>query len=47
MLENCLSIPDQEFEIERSKSITVKYYNSLGEPIEKDFTGIRSRVFQH
>ena len=46
MPEQCLSVPDP-FEVERPKSITVKYYNSEGEPIQKDFTGIRSRVFQH
>ena len=32
MPEQCLSVPDP-FEVERPKSITVKYYNSEGEPI--------------
>lgn len=45
--EGCLSIPFTFVNIERHKSIKVKYTNLDGEEVEESFDGLNARVIQH
>jgi len=45
--EGCLSFPDLWLYVERYKSVFVEYYNVDGEKIERDFSDLMARVFQH
>jgi peptide deformylase len=47
MEEGCLTFPLLTLAIGRSKEITVKYQNELGENIERVFAGISARIFLH
>ena len=47
MEEGCLSLPRQFAEIERPKSITIKYLNELNKTITTKTTDIESRILQH
>lgn len=47
-LEGCLSFPDKAFIVNRSKTITVKYYSLPdGKEIKKKFSGNQAIIFQH
>lgn len=45
--EGCLSFPDMNGEVERSKWIKVEAMNLKGKTIKKKFTGWEARIFQH
>lgn len=45
--EGCLSFPDQFYEIERAKSIKVKYRNLSGHPMLENYSGITARCILH
>jgi len=45
--EGCLSRPGITVKKGRHKRITVKYYNEAGDSIERKFTNLNARVFQH
>merc|ERR1712228_500776 len=45
--EGCLSFPDMNGEVERSKWIKVEALNLKGKKIKKKFEGFEARVFQH
>jgi peptide deformylase len=45
--EGCLSIPGIYEEVERPKSITVKYLDESFTPVEREVDGIEARIFQH
>ena len=47
MMEGCLSTPDFEQRVDRSKSITVSYMNEDGVPMETTFDGFSAIVIQH
>lgn len=45
--EGCLSFPDMNGEVERSKWIKVEAINLKGKKIKKKFKGWEARIFQH
>ena len=45
--EGCLSFPDMNGDVERSKWIKVQATNLKGKPIKKKFSGWEARIFQH
>ncbi len=45
--EWCLSLPGIEWEVERSKQITVKYTNLQGKDIIKKISGYNARIILH
>lgn len=45
--EGCLSFPDMNGEVTRSKWIKVQAMNLKGKPMKKKFTGWEARIFQH
>lgn len=45
--EGCLSFPDMNGRVERSKWIKVEATNLKGKAIKKKFTGWEARIFQH
>ena len=46
-IEGCLSFPDMNGEVTRSKWIKVHAMNLKGRPVKKKFTGWEARIFQH
>lgn len=46
-IEGCLSFPDMNGEVERSKWIKVEAVNLKGKKIKKKFKGWEARIFQH
>lgn len=46
-LEGCLSFPDMFMKVKRPSSCVVSYQNVTGETIERELTGLESRVFLH
>lgn len=46
-LEGCLSFPDLFMKVKRPASCTVQYQTITGEVIERELTGLESRVFLH
>lgn len=46
-LEGCLSFPDLFMKVKRPSGCTVSYQNVTGETIERELTGLESRVFLH
>jgi peptide deformylase len=46
-IEGCLSFPDMNGEVVRSKWIKVEAVNLSGKKIKKKFTGWEARIFQH
>jgi peptide deformylase len=46
-IEGCLSFPDMNAEVTRSKWIKVEAMNLRGKPMKKKFTGWEARIFQH
>jgi peptide deformylase len=45
--EGCLSFPDMDGDVERSKWIKVEALNLKGKKIKRKFTGWEARIFQH
>jgi peptide deformylase len=45
--EGCLSFPDMQGDVSRSKWIKVHAVNLQGRPVKKKFTGWEARIFQH
>jgi peptide deformylase len=45
--EGCLSFPDMNGIVTRSKWIKVQAMNLRGKPVKKKFTGWEARIFQH
>lgn len=45
--EGCLSFPDMNGDVQRSKWIKVEALNLKGKKIKKKFTGWEARIFQH
>ena len=45
--EGCLSVPEIQAKIKRSKNIKVRYRNLGGDTITKDFSGFESICIQH
>lgn len=45
--EGCLSIPDITGDVERPKTVTIRYQDENFETFEKTFTGVNARVIQH
>lgn len=46
-IEGCLSFPDMDGDVERSKWIKVEAMNLKGKKIKRKFTGWEARIFQH
>ena len=46
-LEGCLSFPDLFMKIKRPSSCVVQYNTASGELVERELTGLESRVFLH
>jgi peptide deformylase len=46
-LEGCLSFPDLFMRVKRPTNCVVQYYTVSGELIERELTGLESRVFLH
>jgi len=46
-LEGCLSFPELFMKVKRPASCVVQYYNTDGIQIERELTGLESRVFLH
>ena len=46
-LEGCLSFPDLFMKVKRPSSCVVQYNTASGELIERELTGLESRVFLH
>ena len=46
-LEGCLSFPDLFMKVKRPSSCTVQYNTASGELVERELTGLESRVFLH
>lgn len=46
-IEGCLSFPDMQGEVTRSKWIKVQAMNLKGKPMKKKFKGWEARIFQH
>lgn len=47
MEEGCLSLPGIHVNVKRARKILVKYVNEQGQKIEREFTELLARVFQH
>ena len=47
MEEGCLSIPEQYAEINRPKSIKIRYLNEKNKYIEEQKSGYEARILQH
>tara|TARA_Y100000590_G_C15146393_1_gene798146 strand:- start:232 stop:636 length:405 start_codon:yes stop_codon:yes gene_type:complete len=47
MEEGCLSLPQQFAEINRPKSIVVRYTNERNKVIEEEKDGLEARILQH
>lgn len=45
--EGCLSFPDMDGKVERSKWIKVESLNIRGKKVKRKFTGWEARIFQH
>lgn len=45
--EGCLSFPELFMKVKRSAGCVVQYYNTDGIQIERELTGLESRVFLH
>lgn len=45
--EGCLSVPEYYEEVERAKTIKVRYQNRFGETIEEDLDGLDAIAMQH
>jgi peptide deformylase len=45
--EGCLSFPGLWLDIERPESITGSFQNAMAETVEREFTGLSARIFQH
>ncbi len=45
--EGCLSVPEFRGKVPRHQSVTVRYFDRTGSPIETTFTGFIARIFQH
>ncbi len=45
--EGCLSFPEIRICIERAETISVHYQNEFGQVIEREFSGLPAKVFQH
>lgn len=45
--EGCLSIPETFLDIERPKSVKIKYRNLKGKPCYEHYDGISARIIQH
>ena len=45
--EGCLSFPDMQGDVVRSKWIKVQAVNLQGRPVKKKFSGWEARIFQH
>jgi peptide deformylase len=46
-LEECLSLPDKEYQVKRYNKITIRYQNAEGETLKESFEGFNARVIQH
>lgn len=46
-VEGCLSFPDLFMKVKRPTSAVVQYYTASGELVERELTGLESRVFLH
>ena len=46
-VEGCLSVPNFDGEVERAKSVRVKYQDRSGKPIVLDATGLMAIAVQH
>lgn len=46
-IEGCLSIPNFQKQVERSKTIGIIAQNRYGDKIEMEVTGYLARIFQH
>jgi peptide deformylase len=46
-LEGCLSFPDLFMKVRRASTCTVQYQLVDGETVERELSGLESRVFQH
>jgi peptide deformylase len=46
-IEGCLSFPDLFMRVKRPDSCVVQYYTASGELVERELTGLESRVFLH
>lgn len=47
VFEGCLSIPDLFGFVKRPKELTVRYTNSEGKIVTKEFSGMPARIIQH
>jgi len=47
MEEGCLSIPDIYEKVFRPKSVVLRYNNTNGDELEREFTGYLARIVQH
>ncbi len=47
MEEGCLSIPDVKLNVRRAKEILVQYIDENNQRVERRFTELMARVFQH
>lgn len=45
--EGCLSLPGEEYKIERAKKIRFKYYTPDGQKVKQKAKGLLARVVQH
>jgi peptide deformylase len=45
--EGCLSVPEYYDEVERPKSVRIRYLNYFGETIEEDCDGLFATCIQH
>ena len=45
--EGCLSVPDARYEVERSRKVTVKYFDESMISREREFTGFDAVAIQH
>lgn len=45
--EGCLSFPDDRYDVARSQTIRVKFYDINGAPVERNFSGLNAVVVQH
>lgn len=46
-IEGCLSFPDLFMKVKRPTNCVVQYYTASGELVERELTGLESRVFLH
>lgn len=46
-VEGCLSLPNQQFEVERPKAVKVEYTNARGQVTRESLRGLPARAFQH